>query len=207
MSDDRYPYESWVNQALQGVLHRALRQLAAEGFAGDHHLFVSFDTNHKDVRIPGFLRAQYPDEITIVLQHQFEDLAVSDEAFQVSLSFSGQKHRLSVPFSAVRSFADPSVNFGLQVNQGAHQIQPPPGTATPARSRIPASDRPRELFGSAKPRVVEGEAEAQRSTGTESAKGRKAAPQVSTDDGDGAADGGTSGGGAEVIALDTFRKK
>lgn len=195
MSDERYPYESWVNQALQGVLRRALRQLAGEGFAGDHHLFVSFDTNHKDVRIPGFLRAQYPDEITIVLQHQFEDLAVSDDAFQVSLSFSGQKHRLSVPFAAVRSFADPSVNFGLQVNQGAHQIQPQPGAAPapPARSRIPASDRPRELSPAAKPRVVE--AEAQRSTGTDAgAKGRKPAPA-------------SENGGAEVIALDTFRKK
>lgn len=186
MGDDRYSYESWVNQALQGVLRRALRQLSTEGFTGDHHLFISFDTNHRDVRIPGFLRAQYPDEITIVLQHQFEDLVVTDDGFQVSLSFSGQKHRLVVPFSAVRSFADPSVNFGLQLNHGAHQLGQP--AATPARSRIPASERPRELpgglNGAPKP--------------AEAAKPRKAVGEAAPAD---------TSGGAEVIALDTFRKK
>ena len=79
MSDDRYPYDEWVNLALQGVLRRALRTLSTQGFTGEHHLFISFDTNHTDVRMPGFLRAQYPDEITIVLQHQFEDLQVDHE--------------------------------------------------------------------------------------------------------------------------------
>ena len=193
MSDDRYPYEDWVRQALQGVLQRALRQLANEGFAGDHHLFVSFDTNHPDVRIPGFLRAQYPDEITIVLQHQFEDLVVGDDSFQVSLSFSGQKQRLMVPFVAVRSFADPSVNFGLQMNQGV-QAPAAPAATTPARSRIPASERPRQLPGEVKPKL---EIERQR-TGTEAgpAKGAK-----------GPRHAGTPGGTAEVIPLDTFRKK
>ena len=85
MSDDRYPYDEWVNLALQGVLRRALRTLSTQGFTGEHHLFISFDTNHTDVRMPGFLRAQYPDEITIVLQHQFEDLLVDEDVFQVSL--------------------------------------------------------------------------------------------------------------------------
>jgi len=181
MGDDRYPYEIWVNQALQGVLRRALRQLAAEGFTGDHHLFISFDTNHRDARVPGFLRAQYPDEITIVLQHQFEDLVVMDEAFQVSLSFSGQKHRLVVPFDAVRSFADPSVNFGLQLNQGSQHLAHP--AASPARSRIPASERPRELAAAPKP--------------AEAPKPRKAVAEAAS----------SNDGGAEVIALDTFRKK
>ncbi len=186
MSEDRYPYEIWVNEALQGVLRRALRQLSQHGFTGDHHLFISFDTNHPETRLPGFLRAQYPDEITIVLQHQFEDLVVSDESFQVSLSFSGQKHRLTVPFSAVRSFADPSVNFGLQTNQGStgahHSATGLP--ARPATAKLPAA-RPA-------PQVQE----EQRSTGTEAAKGRKPA-----------GDAEPQPGGAEVIALDTFRKK
>jgi hypothetical protein len=194
MSDDRYPYDVWVSQALQGVLKRALRQLSTEGFSGDHHLFVSFDTNHPDVRIPGFLRAQYPDEITIVLQHQFEDLVVGDDSFQVSLSFSGQKQRLTVPFAAVRSFADPSVNFGLQMNQGV-QAPAAPAAITPGRSRIPASERPRQLPAEAKPKL---EVERQRSTGTEAgpAKGAK-----------GPRHAGNNGGTAEVIPLDTFRKK
>ena len=193
MSDDRYPYETWVNQALQGVLRKSLRQLATEGFTGDHHLFVSFDTNHPDVRLPGFLRAQYPDEITIVLQHQFEDLVANEDSFQVSLSFSGQKHRLTVPFVAVRSFADPSVNFGLQLNQPMQQ-QPAAQPAKPGRSRIPTTERSRQLIPEAKrPESVE-----QRSTGTEpaGAKGAKGARQT-----------GTNGGSAEVIPLDTFRKK
>jgi len=191
MNEDRYPYEIWVNEALQGVLRRALRQLSQNGFTGDHHLFISFDTNHPESRLPGFLRAQYPDEITIVLQHQFEDLVVSDDSFQVSLSFGGQKQRLTVPFSAVRSFADPSVNFGLQTNQGSTGAHPatPAGLPTPRLgSKLPAA------------RPVTQPQEEQRSTGTEAAGATKGRSKA-------VGDSESSNGGAEVIALDTFRKK
>lgn len=188
MNGDRYPYDEWVNHALQGVLRRALRTLSTEGFTGDHHLFISFDTNHADVRMPGFLRAQYPDEITIVLQHQFDDLQVTDDTFQVSLSFNGQKHRLNVPFAAVRSFADPSVHFGLQINQanvGGSQA------AGPNRPRGAAADnRGRTQLAEAKPQTAGTEdVPAVRTAGS-----RDSAPSAPAS-------------GAEVITLDAFRKK
>jgi hypothetical protein len=128
MSEETFPYDEWVNEALRSVLSRALKQLSERGPIGEHHFFINFDTSHEGVDIPGFLRAQYPEEITIVLQHQFEDLNIDDQGFEVSLSFSGKKSRLKVPFDAVTSFADPSVNFGLQiglnaVNEALLQVQ------------------------------------------------------------------------------------
>ncbi len=115
MSEETFPYDEWVNEALRSVLSRALKQLSERGPIGEHHFFINFDTSHEGVEIPGFLRAQYPEEITIVLQHQFEELIVGDQGFEVSLSFNGKKSHLKVPFDAVTSFADPSVNFGLQI--------------------------------------------------------------------------------------------
>jgi len=128
MSEETFPYDQWVNEALRSVLSRALKQLAENGPIGDHHFFINFNTTDDDVEIPGFLRAQYPEEITIVLQHQFESLIIDDQGFEVTLSFSGKKSRLCVPFDAVTSFADPSVNFGLQigvnaVNEAMMQVQ------------------------------------------------------------------------------------
>ena len=128
MSEETFPYDQWVNEALRSVLSRALKQLAENGPIGDHHFFINFNTTNEGVEIPGFLRAQYPEEITIVLQHQFENLLIDDQGFEVTLSFSGKKSRLCVPFDAVTSFADPSVNFGLQigvnaVNEAMMQVQ------------------------------------------------------------------------------------
>ena len=190
MTEDRYPYDEWVNLALQGVLRRALRTLATQGFTGEHHLFIIFDTNHPDVRMPGFLRAQYPDEITIVLQHQFDDLQVDEDFFQVSLSFNGQKHRLNVPFVAIRSFADPSVNFGLQINQQAGQttLQPAPG-APRQRGSVPET-RPRTQLSDTKSLPTASEAIPAAKTAGSSSRAAATPPS-----------------GAEVITLDAFRKK
>lgn len=190
MNGDRYPYDEWVNHALQGVLRRALRTLSTEGFTGDHHLFISFDTNHADVRMPGFLRAQYPDEITIVLQHQFEDLQVSDDAFQVSLSFNGQKHRLNVPFAAVRSFADPSVHFGLQINQASGGAMPAGGTAR-TRGSVPETRGRTSLAETATKEIDSPDVPAVKTAGSPNLERPSAAPSA----------------GAEVITLDAFRKK
>ncbi len=128
MSDTSFPYDQWVNEALRSVLNRALNQLAEQGFAGDHHFFINFLTKHEDVVIPDFLREQHPEEITIVLQHQYEDLIVEEDRFEVTLSFNGRKQHLVVPYDSVTSFADPSVNFGLQigvnaVNEAMLQVQ------------------------------------------------------------------------------------
>jgi hypothetical protein len=115
MSEEMFPYDQWVNEALLKVLARALKQLSNTGPVGEHHFFINIETDHPDVDIPDFLRIQYPKEITLVLQHQFEELVVDKDGFEVILAFGGKKSRLKIPFSAVISFADPSVNFGLQI--------------------------------------------------------------------------------------------
>ena len=100
MKSETLSYELWVEEALRAVIKRALEQTASQGLPGDHHFFISFLTGRSDVSMPDHLRAEHPSEMTIVLQHQFHDLAVSDQGFSVTLSFSGRPCNLSIPFSA-----------------------------------------------------------------------------------------------------------
>ena len=110
------PYDEWTQEALRQVIVTALRHVAAEGLPGGHHFYVTFKTAYPGVQIPDRLRAQYPDEMTIVLQHQFHGLNVDEagHAMSVSLSFSGVPSTLIIPIAAITSFADPEVTFGLQ---------------------------------------------------------------------------------------------
>src|SRR3954451_10491869 len=114
MPQDLYQYEKMIDRALRGVVREALERAAREGLRGAHHFYVGFATDMKGVSIPDSLRERYPQEMTIVLQHQYWDLEVGQESFSVTLSFQKQLERLTVPFAAVRSFADPSVNFALE---------------------------------------------------------------------------------------------
>ena len=122
MSDDAtppeslLPYEDWMEQALRRVVQTALDHAAQHGLPGGHHFYITFRTDHPGVVIPPRLRAQYPQEMTIVLQHQYDHLVVDDEAamFSVRLSFGGIPATLAVPFAAVVGFADPAVRFALQ---------------------------------------------------------------------------------------------
>lgn len=117
-SEDLMRYDLMAQEALRGVVRKALDVAATEGLPGEHHFYISFNTNAPGVQISPRLHEQYPDEITIVMQHQFWDLDVSDQGFSVSLSFNKVPERLVVPFSAVIGFFDPSVQFGLQFTQG-----------------------------------------------------------------------------------------
>lgn len=107
-------YERMVEDALRGVLRQALEITQEQGLPGAHHFYITFDTTHPGVDIAGSLRALHPSEMTIVLQHQFWDLKVLDEHFEITLSFSGVSQRLVIPFAAVTAFADPHAKFGLQ---------------------------------------------------------------------------------------------
>lgn len=111
-------YDRLVEQALKGVVREAMEEVAEKGFLGDQHFYISFLTDHPGVMLADVLRAQYADQMTIVLQHQFYNLEVSEEHFEVTLSFNKKLERLSVPFDAIVSFADPSVGFGLQFQPG-----------------------------------------------------------------------------------------
>ena len=107
-------YERMVEDALRGVLREALKITAAQGLPGAHHFYITFDTTAPGVQISASLKALHPTEMTIVLQHQFWDLQVHGEHFEITLSFNGVSQRLIVPFAAVIAFADPYAKFGLQ---------------------------------------------------------------------------------------------
>jgi len=114
MSEDSLRYDKMVEDALRGVVRDALIQTAQDGLFGEHHFYITFRTRFPGVRVPPHILARHPDEMTIVLQHQFWSLEVLDEHFEVTLSFSGVSERLVVPFAAITGFADPSAKFGLQ---------------------------------------------------------------------------------------------
>ena len=136
MAQDLFDYPKMVETALRGVMREALTRAAREGLSGDHHLYVTFGTRAPGVTIAKHLLTKYPDEMTIVLQHQYRGLEVRDDAFSVSLSFQNRSERLTIPFAAVTTFADPSVNFGLQFEAYAAK----PAEAAALLAQIPAPE-------------------------------------------------------------------
>jgi uncharacterized protein len=150
MSDDAappeslMPYESWAEEALREVAIRAIERAAAQGLPGEHHFYLTFRTDHPGTSIPGHLKARYPQEITIVLQHQFEELYVDRAAarFGVTLYFGGVPSRLVVPFGALTMFHDPHVRFGLRFPVTGADAPPPfedvrEEEAKPAEEELP----------------------------------------------------------------------
>jgi hypothetical protein len=114
MTDDHLDYERMVDDALRSVMVRSLRHVAVHGLTGDHHFYITFRTDHPNAVVGDELKSRYPEEITIVMQHQFWDLDVGEEGFSVALSFNQSPQTLHVPYAAVSAFVDPSVKFGLQ---------------------------------------------------------------------------------------------
>jgi uncharacterized protein len=114
MAEDHIRYDVLAQAALRGVMRTVLADVARKGLPGEHHFKITFNTAAPGVRLSERMRAQYPQAMTIILQHQFWDLAVREEAFDVGLSFGGVPERLTVPFEAVMAFYDPAVHFGLQ---------------------------------------------------------------------------------------------
>lgn len=140
MSDVEIDYDFLTQKALKSVLHDVLAMTEELGAApGDHHFYIEFDTGAEGVAIPDDLLNAYPDRMTIVLQHQFDDLAVRDEEFSVTLWFKGKQARLTVPFDAVTSFADPSVQFGLRFDAAPRGQGAGERTATPPEPASPAA--------------------------------------------------------------------
>src|SRR5271163_3973583 len=114
MPTDHIRYDVLAQEALRGVVRTVLADAAKKGLPGEHHFKITFATTAPDVRLSDRMRAQYPETMTIVLQHQFWDLAVGDDAFEVGLSFGNVPERLAVPFDAITAFFDPAVQFGFQ---------------------------------------------------------------------------------------------
>lgn len=113
MDSERLDYPRMIQDAVKGVVRQAMRTVEEEGFPGDHHFFITFRTSHPEVAMPESLHERFPEEMRIILQHQFWDLEVAEDGFAVTLSFNGQRAALAVPFDAVTSFFDPAANFAL----------------------------------------------------------------------------------------------
>lgn len=146
--NDRFHYDALVDDALRSVVRRVLTQVADKGLPGSHHFYISFRSTDPGVQLPDYLRAKYPEEMTIVLQHQYWDLIVREESFEVTVSFNKQQERIKVPFGALSAFVDPSVRFGLQFDRkdkagtSAEKAEPSPPTPLPAPEKRPSLGGP-----------------------------------------------------------------
>jgi uncharacterized protein len=234
MTTDHMRYDLLVQDALRGVVRKVLGDAGRNGLPGEHHFFVSFRTDAPGVRISAALRTRYPEEMTIVLQHQFWDLGVTEHAFEVGLSFKGVPERLLVPFDALTGFVDPSVQFGLkfeQVHAGNDDAanrpevpverKPSPLSAVPRNSvatlptlkaETPKADGGRLSGEPATKRRTKGSASEPEVVTPSRPKAEKSDTRVEASreagtpaKGNAAEKGGE--GGAEVLSLDSFRKK
>ncbi|MDD3371454.1 MAG: ClpXP protease specificity-enhancing factor SspB [Alphaproteobacteria bacterium] len=125
MSEDLLRYDLMIEAALRDVVRETMETVARDGLPGDHHFYITFQTKFPGVQVPDYLRKQYPDEMTIVLQYQFFGLRLEDDCIRVTLSFNNVKENLSVPIDAITTFADPSVNFALQFQNAGESGQYP----------------------------------------------------------------------------------
>ncbi len=199
---DHIRYDLLTQQALRGVVRTVLTDTAKKGLPGDHHFYISFETQAEGVRLSDRLRAQYPEDMTIILQHQFWDLAVTDAGFEVGMSFGGIPEKLYVPFAAVTGFFDPSVQFGLQFEEV---------TEDEAQQDKPAKDKPKDntaKIAAGKPVAVKDETAAPKPA----QPSVPSTPAVSPITPAAAAEPDDSkpdkpSGGGEVVRLDRFRKK
>lgn len=224
-------YEGLAQEAMRGVVRKVLASTAKSGLAGDHHFYISFDTEAPGVTLSKRLKEKYPREMTIVLQHRFWDLAVTEERFEVKLTFDGIPERLVVPFAAVKVFFDPSVRFGLQFEDAnaspdarepgnAFEAMTPRGTLartsharkqSRARKSQAADDADAKVApasgGQAQPLAPE-IASAPPSTPLSSKSGTKSTPAAREEPAASeAADAPARPSGAEIVSLDKFRKK
>src|ERR1700761_9427286 len=132
MATDHIRYDVLARDALRGGLRRVLADAAEHGLPGEHHFFITFVSHAEGVKISQRLLAQYPEEMTVILQHQFWDLVVFEDRFEVGLSFGGIPERLVVPFKAIKNFFDPSVKFGLTFETSDDVMDETPEAKLPA---------------------------------------------------------------------------
>jgi hypothetical protein len=189
MPVDHIRYDILVQEALRGMVRDVLAEAAKnKALPGEHHFFITFDTTAEGARLSDRLRAQYPEEMTVVLQHQFWDLKISDDGFEVGLSFGGVPERLVVPFDAIKAFADPSVQFTLQFETLGDSPADASEEAKPVPAEQPLKAKRREPSPTSVP--------ASPFPAAAPDKPRDQPPPTPADQ-----------AGAEVVRLDRFRKK
>ncbi len=188
MPVDHIRYELLTQDALRGVIRVVLTDAAVKGLPGDHHFYITFDTRVEGVRLSARLKASYPEEMTIVLQHQFWDLTVGEDDFDVGLAFNGIPERLHIPFRAVKAFVDPSVQFGLQFSV---ELEAAKGPREDAKAAKPTPAKSAQAVKPLKP-----------PSGNE-----PAAKAITLADSSLPSPPAKEDGSAEVVSLDRFRKK
>ena len=181
MSEDLMRYDVLAQHALRGVVRLALKRVERDGLPGEHHFFIAFDTRFEGVQMSERLLQRYKDEMTIVIQHQYWNLRITDEHFEIELSFDNIPEKLSIPFAAIKGFFDPSVQFGLQFEtevanaDTAQEIEPvtePEAEQDTAPIKAKKASKPKKKSNTSD----------------------KDAPDASNDD-------------STVVSLDSFRKK
>ncbi|MFP4003336.1 MAG: SspB family protein [Alphaproteobacteria bacterium] len=182
MGRDLMGYDVMAQDALRGLVRRALQRAAGEGLPGDHHFYINFATAFPGVVMPDSLRERFPNDMIIVLQHQFWDLEAGEDEFSVTLQFNKMPQRLTIPYKAVISFVDPSVQFGLRFQVEGYE--------------------PREELTPTSPPALPETTEAPRPPAT-----REPVPDAPAASQDNEQPGDKEGGSAEVVNLDKFRKK
>ena len=187
--NDRFHYDALVDDALRSVVRRVLTQVAETGLPGSHHFYISFRSNDPGVELPEYLRAKYPEEMTIVLQHQYWDLIIREDDFEVTVSFNKQQERIKVPFAALSAFVDPSVRFGLQFDRKDKGTVPAekPAAAPAGTTPLPAPEK-RPSLG-APTNTASGEAKADADTKPDETPEKPDDPA------------------SKIVKLDSFRKK
>ncbi len=181
MADDHIRYDILAQEALRGVMRKVLAEVARTGLPGNHHFFITFLTGAPGVRVSSRLRERYPEQMTIVIQFQYWDLKVTETGFEVGLSFSDVPEKLEIPFSAVRGFYDPSVNFELEFDVKQDAVVELPAEPAAGEDRK-AGARPR--------RGEEARADAPKRSRKRPRRPPRKRPK-----------------GADVVSLDAFRKK
>ncbi len=217
-------YEALQSEAMRGVVRAVLARTAKSGLPGDHHFYISFDTTVPGVSLSKRLKEKYPTEMTIVLQHRFWDLIVTEERFEVKLTFDGIPERLVVPFAALKVFFDPSVRYGLQFEDSELSMRsqsvasnaydddpttPLTGRAPPKKPRAPRKSKSeREPAGNAAAENISEVPRIPAASAPKSAKPAAAAPAEvpaaasASDD-----PNSETSSGAQILSLDQFRKK
>ena len=197
MSKDVIRYDLLAQEALRGVVRKVLTDAAQHGLPGEHHFYIAFDTNYPGVRLSQRLREQYPKEMTVVLQHQFWDLSVSEHAFEAGLSFGNVPERLVIPFDAVKGFFDPSVQFGLQFE--VVETEEEAAEATPAEKEKPRGAKAKKEKKEPRKSLPKGAGSEPQSLPAPEVpriKPKKGGAKKTTPDGP----------GADIVSLDKFRK-
>lgn len=137
-------YGKLMHHAMRGLIQQVLEDVAERGLPGAHHFFITFDTTHPDAQLADWLKQRYPSEMTVVMQHWFDNLNVTDDGFAVTLNFGDQPEPLYIPYDAIKTFVDPSVEFGLRFestefdedeDEDEDDFTPPEDDPTPSKPR------------------------------------------------------------------------